>query len=309
MHSDLIDGRFCSLIYTPLFAHFDSVAYKVQTRIAGCLQYKGIRAMLYVEAEKHFSYCVDGTHDQCIRYDGADLVVQMGFEQKEQALRMENLLLEMGRGQIVRSLRSRVGTVEVISITPAQLTDRIYANQYDAHAADSPAATLEDAANNDTSSVSSNHTVALDSPLAVYQSIENPAAFRVCGVDKAHIWPRKRCTPAEAQDLNNYLGFNKFLHYAFDGPYNGAPTIAIRPLETAAQSATRDGRQQVKVAVECQDATVVKWVGIHLKDGTQRVELADGRVEFHSWVEVEDPRAFCSYLQRRFDLTMREWTI
>jgi hypothetical protein len=289
--------------------YLHSAAYKVQTRIKDCLQFKGIRAMLYVEAEKHFSYCVDGTHDQCIQYDGADLVMQMGFEQKEQALRMQNLLWEMGRGEIVRSLKGRLGTVEVTSITTAQLTDRISANQYDAGAADSPAATLEDAANNDTSSVSSNHTVALDSSLAVYQSIENPAAFRVGGVDKAHIWPRKRCTLAEAQDQNNYLGLSKTLHYAFDGPHNGAPTIAIRPLESPAEAAMRDRRQQVKVAVECQDATVVKWVGVHLKDGTQRVELADGHVEFHSWVEVEDPPAFSGYLQRRYDLTMREWTI
>jgi hypothetical protein len=264
--------------------------------------------MLYVEAEKHFSYCVDGTHDQCIQYDGADLVLQMGFEQKEQALRMQNLLWEMGRGEIVRSLKGRVGTVEVTSITTAQLTGRISANQYDARAADSPAATLEDAANNDTSSVSSNHTVALDSPLALYQSIENPAAFRVGGVDKAHIWPRKRCTSAEAQDDNNYLGLSKTLHYAFDGPHNGAPTIAIRPLETPAQSAMR-GRRQFRVAVECQDVTVVKWVGVHLKDGTQSVQLADGHIEFHTWVEVENPQAFCGYLQRRYDLTMQEWEV
>jgi hypothetical protein len=273
--------------------HLHFAAYKVQTSIKDCLQFKGIRAMVYIEAEKHFSYCVDGTHDQCIQYDGADLVLQMGFKQEEQALRMQNLLWEMGRGEIVRSLKGRVGTVEVTSITTAQLTGRISANQYDERAADSPAATLEDAANNDTSSVSSNHTVALDSPLAVYQSIENPAAFCVGGVDKAHIWPRKRCTPAEAQDLNNYLGLSKTLHYAFDGPHNGAPTIAIRPLETPAQSAMR-GRRQFRVAVECQDATVVKWVGVHLKDGTQSVQLVDGHVEFHTWVEIENSHLWIS---------------
>jgi hypothetical protein len=265
--------------------------------------------MLYVEAEKHFSYCVDGPHNQCIQYDGADLVLQMGFEQKEQALRMQNLLWELGRGEIVRSLKGRVGTVQVTSITTAQLTDRISANQYDAGAADSPAATLEDAAYNDTSSVSSNHTIALDSPLAVYQSIEKPGELRLGGVDKAHIWPRKRCTPAEAQDLNNYLGLSKTLHYAFDGPHNGAPTIAIRPLETAAQAAIRYRRQQVRVAVECQDAAVELLLGGHMKDGTETVQLADGRVEFHTWVEVEDPQAFCGYLQRRYDLTMQEWEV
>jgi hypothetical protein len=116
------------------------------------------------------------------------------------------------------------------------LGDRISASQYDAGLTESPAATLEDAASVADSPATSNHSIALESPLAVYMSIEKPAAF--CGgVDKAHIWPRKKCTDAEARDPHNLLALSKTLHSCFDGPHRGIPQIAIQPLCSLAPAA------------------------------------------------------------------------
>jgi hypothetical protein len=265
----------------------------VAARIKGCKKFKGVRALLYRKAQEHFSFCVDGTHDQCIRYDDNDLILRLGFEQKEQAFHIQNLLW-----------------VTVINLS--QLGVRISANQYDATAFDSPAQTLDDAIDTDTSSLSSNHTVALDSELAQYQSIEHFAALRAGGVDSAHIWPSRECTKAEQQDVNNFLALSKTLHSAFDGPHggqHGVPTIAIRPLQLPSSTAAGAVRQRVEIAVECQDAEVFKYVRSVLKIGSSIVEGENGSEEFHTWVDVPDPQAFCNYLQKTYNRTREHWRV
>jgi hypothetical protein len=280
----------------------------VQARIVGCIHFKGIRATMYKEAEDHTAYCVGGAHPDCIKYNSDDLMLHLGFKVEQQALDFETLLWKMGRGEVVGSLKDLVRDVVVSTGTAAQLGDRISASQYDAGAAESPAATLEDAASLASSATTSNLSIALESPLAVHMSIEKPAAF--CGgVDKAHVWPKKKCKGFEAQDPNNFLAFSKTLHSCFDGPHHGAPRIAIRPLAAAEPAAVPGRRQKVMVAVECQeaDSRLVQWLGLVLKDGTQRVETSPGCTDFHTWVEPEDPRTFCNYLQRSYEATKQMW--
>jgi hypothetical protein len=283
--------------------------YSVQARVTGCIQFKGIRKLLYTEAEKHLGYCVDGTHQECIKYDGQDLVLQLGFKQEERALGFENLLWELGRGEIVRSLVGNVAHVKVGCITAAQLGDRISGNLYDADAADSPALTLEGAPSAASSSRSSNHTIAVDSDLARYQSIEHPTLFGVGGVDEAHIWPQSQCSRAQRDDPNNKLALSKILHAAFDGPHggfkHGTPTIAIRPVNMTAPPAVPGTRQSVRIVVECQDVAVAGWLAGNLKDGTERV----GPAAFHTWVQVTDPQAFCGYLEKYYAEATRNWTV
>lgn len=285
-----------------------SAAHIVHARIAGCLRFKGIRATIYELAEGHTAYCFGGFHQDCIKYTDDDLHLCLGFKMEQQALDFQTLLWKMGRGEVVRSLAGKVHDVVVTSGGATQLGDRISPNQYDAGATESPAATLEDAASMAGSSTTTNQSVALESPLAQYMSIEKPTAF-VGGVDKAHIWPRKLCKGTEAQDPNNFLALSKTLHACFDGPHHGVPRIAIRPLiaTATAPAAVPGRRQKVEVAVEGQDAEVISWLSFVLKDGTQRVETSLGSDVFHTWVQPEDPRAFCGYLQRSYAATKQSW--
>ncbi|KAG5190946.1 hypothetical protein JKP88DRAFT_296761, partial [Tribonema minus] len=281
--------------------------YVVQACIVGCIHFKGIRATIYKDAEEHTAYCIGDSHQDCIKYTGDDLMLHLGFEFKQQALDFQTHLWKMGRGEVVASLIGRVRDVVVSSTVAAQLGDRISASHYDAGLTESPAATLEDAASAADSPTTSNHSIALESPLAVFMSIEKPSAF--CGgVDKAHIWPRKKCTDAEAQDPHNLLALSKTLHSCFNGPHRGIPQIAIRPLDSLAPAAVPGRRQRVMVAVEYREASsLVQWLALVLKDGTQRVETSPGCFEFHTWVESEDPTKFCHYLQRSYDAIKEMW--
>lgn len=286
-------------------------AYQVKARITECKKFKGIRGLFYIEAEKHFSYCVSGTHEQCITYDHDDLVLCLGFKQEEQALRMQFLLRSMNRGDIVRSLARRVTDIHLTTISTTILSELITQDDYEAAAYESPAATLDDAAGADASSVSSSHTLALDSDVAKYQSIEKRIVLVAAGVDQAHIWPQRCCTPAQKQDPNNMLGLSKNLHNMFDGPHggqHGVPRIAIRPLQQPVPSVVHGTRQVVHIAVQCQDAEAFSYVQANLKDGTSVANGPDGR-EFHTWIEVQDAQTCTGYLQKTYDHTIEQWRV
>eukprot|EP00611_Tribonema_gayanum_P028201 TRINITY_DN717_c0_g1_i2.p1 TRINITY_DN717_c0_g1~~TRINITY_DN717_c0_g1_i2.p1 ORF type:complete len:278 (-),score=13.86 TRINITY_DN717_c0_g1_i2:50-883(-) len=276
--------------------------------------------MLYLEAEKAFGYCADGTHDQAIKYvcragehTPRDLVLRLGFKQEQHALGFRLLLVQIGRGQLLHPLKDRVVDIVLGCLPSSRLGNLISANEYDAAAADSPAGTLGDALNTSMSSSRSTssvrHQVALDGDLAVYQSIEDPDVFAFAGVEGAHIWPRKRCRENEAKDVNNLLGLSPSMHNAFDGPHGAPPTIAIRPASTTLHVAPPDqvvGRHVVEVAIECCDLHFAKRVEASLKTGSRRVDTESG-VEYHTWVHVPDPKAFSKYLLRYYEMTKQQW--
>ncbi|KAG5184592.1 hypothetical protein JKP88DRAFT_262795 [Tribonema minus] len=296
-----------------------------QARIPDCIQFKGIRAMLYLEAEKAYAYCTDGTHDQAIKYvcwgrehAPRDLALRLGFKQEQHALGFRLLLVLMGRGQLLRRLKDRVADIVLDHIPAARLGNLVSASEFVAAAADSLAGPRGDALNigtstsQSTSSVRHQLEVALDGDLALYQSIEDPEVFAFAGVEGARIWPGKRRRgkfEVEGVNLNNLLGLSPSMRSAFHGPHGAPPTIAIRPASTPLHVAPPDqvvGRHVVEVAIECCDLHFAKHVEASLKAGSHRVETDSG-VEYDTWVHVRDPKAFSEYLERYYEMTKKQW--
>ncbi|KAG5181579.1 hypothetical protein JKP88DRAFT_320915 [Tribonema minus] len=275
--------------------------------IRGCRHIKGIRARIYWEAEEYNATCWQGaTHTECICYNGDDLHVRLGFEDQKDAYSFRRACWRMNRGHFANSLDGRV-EVSLQQILRTELGDPICAAQYDTSLFDSPPGTIHhaDPDDDDSSSRSSHHSIALESDLAKYQSIEQFDGLMTGGVDGAHIWP-KRLLAAGAQDddSNNRLALSKTLQAAFDGPHNGVPTIAIRPL--AVTPVLRDERFEVCLAVEYVSKSVGRWLAANLKDGYVAVETHAG-VEYHVTVLVQNPTVFCDNLKRYYERTRQRW--
>ena len=303
------------------FCCFPGTAFEVQATFMGCATLKGIRALVHREAQRHLAYYLDGPRTESISYEGSDLKVRLGFKTEEQALRFQNLLLDMNAGDYVSSLHNCVTSTSAAAITTMGLGERVLINHYDASDSNSPGTTVADIPG-DNSSVTSSVSAAINSDFVQYQSVEASYWLQTEGVDSAHVWPLSKCTSQQEKKADdNRLALSGGFHKAFDGPHHGCPTIAIRPAteQETSFSATSvpptvgvgpNKRCKVEVVIECYGHEQVNWCVQRVKAGSQRIAngSAAGIPAFRSWVHVSDPEFFRKCLQRKYGAIKDMWT-
>lgn len=287
-------------------------AFVVRAQVLNCLNKRGVRARIYNEAQQRQAYYSTAGREDAFRYDGDDLHLNLGFESKERANDMQTWLLNANMGTL--PLVSLTGQVTGITVerAAAPLFDRVLLSQYQATNSTSPADTVQDIAE-DSSVSESAHSIALDTLLVKYQSIERADNLTSSGIDVAHIVPRTKCKSLRVtDDDNNHLALTKAVHSAYDGPHSAAPTIAIRPArphEVPATPACKpSGRDIVFIVVEGIDQQRQVWISRQLRE--DYVQLTNDQNEVMAFmlpVYVLSAAAFNSNLQKRCDMTSTVW--
>ncbi|CAM9928737.1 unnamed protein product [Laminaria digitata] len=286
--------------------------FVVEATIKGCKRIKGLRPILYLQAEEHFAFHGCPDVEESISYKEDDLWLKLVFQAEESAVTFRSVLTDLNLGQPVRELRGSV-KMEIYRKACGGVLARVMRDQYEPNASGLPYATLADMAA-DSVSTSADSRVPEGTPLFLYQSIEDKIVAQVIGFHKAYIKDKAECEESEKEDHNNLLALSPNMHKCFAGDeYRKGksigevwPSIAIRGGVVSSEEMVTDAVQkrfEVELLIECRKPECFELIKRTMMDGT----ISDGDGLLRCSVYVEKPEVFKAYLDWRYKRTKSMW--
>lgn len=296
-----------------LAASFSTVVFVVKASIRDSKRIRGLRSILYLQAEEHLAFHNSSDVEESIKYEEDNLVLKLLFMTAESAMTFQSVLTDLNTGQPVSELRGSVKIEEIYQTACPMVVTRVMRDQYEPNASGLPYVTLADMAA-DSIPTTSESEVAAQTPLFLYQSLESSAVAEAIGLHKAYIKAKAECDESEKEDENNVLALSPNMHKVFVGDeYRGRksmvevePSIAIRGGTVSSEevmAGTAQKRQKVELLIECIGPDVFKAVKLLLKDGT----TDDGDRLLRCSVYVENPEVFKAHLDWRYKRVKAIW--
>ena len=278
---------------------------------------QGIRAAVYKRAEQHLARYF-GSQEKTFYYDDkGDLLISALFMPTDRA-EAEHFQSSLNLWYLDNHLTGLEGKVHVEkAIKAVQQSDipldssasaipvRVFLSDYKGQDSDSPMSSLDDFRGTHASSETS--PLDFDDDLVKYQSLEKPECFRSCRPYRLHIMDKAKCSENLRHNPNNLLaGSWTPFHQFFDGlaTNDGGPKLAIRFVKVFSEPAEPGKkRKRVELALEFQDEESAKDMVPRLKVGSCEVK----KLEWQSFVHVEDPVTFQKCIEWKYQKTKEEW--
>ena len=286
--------------------------YGISAKYKDAKNCKGIRAAVYKYAQMHRAYYSPTDRSKSIWYDeGTDLNIELWFKEETKALgfgyslalwHQENPFLVHGDDVTVEEgIKSM--SVETDELSPVLLT------HYVAGDSESPIQSLAefDASKSSTCSVVSSGT-----PLAQFQSLEDPDKFQDLNPYVCHIKPKARFEQLKDKEYNKIAASWPF-HQMFDGMCTvdlntgeqNLPLVAVMPLktETKEEMIGEPATKRTRIGVELEFRNPHSANEILLKPGSTKIS----DTKWKTFVHVEDVDKFCECLEWKNKDTRKKW--
>lgn len=275
-----------------------SAPYAVRARLVKCQGAIALRKHIYREAEFKRAFYIDG--EVGIKREGPNLVINLVFESRTDALVFETVLTEVCTSWSIEPSRK---LVKVKKFSGKVMEDedgdplRVYVDDYTEAATDSP-----DGTHAVTTTVASNFSES--GVMVKYQSIQRIDLISGGEAEKCHIVPKCELeTPAEKSDPNNMFAMCPTYHKLYDGRLNLVPKMRISVMEKEVTQSVPVGRVGVSLLVEFTEDWVGQTYGVFLKPGSERVTWR----EWRTWVFVENREVFENNIRMKYDITTKRW--
>ena len=278
----------------------DSQLWVVNGRTVGTFNTKGFRGHVYQVAAQHLALQLPGRAS--LRYENEDLVIQLYFEEKKEALQFSYAVDEMRYSRFTGQTKVNLEDPVPVALRPLGLT-YVKLAHYRGDDETSPPWSLDNYSFNTGTMVTYRDEMLNQ---AVDQLRPGLRAVRM------HLKDRALFEDVKDKEYNILYGSRDFHDY-FDGMLTSdgnvivnMPLVAINkddsePVNSVGTPAARLFR--VYVRIECRPA-VASAVGTMLKHGSVSV----GGNSFRSHVDVCEPDKFVECLEWKYRRTMGLWS-
>lgn len=255
----------------------------MEMRIKNCVNtFRPTRKHVYYYAYMHKGSAPSGDHNEAIKYDdNGDLVVNIAFEDEDDALGFEDDVVRNGDEESV-----------VVTYQPCTIPThavRINRNLYDATRTDSPSGTI---------STVLGDTVKSSSDEALYQSLEQLDIREEMRMDCSHLVDKAKCAEVgicSPTNKSNILVVCPNFHRMLDGTTGEGgsnPSVYVEGLKVDRSDCFKDTsgkyRYRVNVQIVFPNQDDYAKSKLDFDDSTEQKGLG----VFHSHVFVRDPEIF-----------------
>ena len=290
--------------------------YAVRAEIKDALNWQGIRASVFRNAEKYVAYySVD--QSRSIYYNGPDLQIEVLFETASEGYQFSTFLSQWHLDNPFAAAGLHISVVENLTEICIDRNNLrlVRFSHYAASDSGSPIQSLKEFPGDDSVLSGSGSDLNLsqassNDPDSRYQSIEKPENFQMFGHFKCHIKPKSEFP--HLHNTNNILFMSWMVHQMFDGThtFNSAiPHMAIRPITEkdfeplAAEQNPLIERYKVELELEFLNEMAASQICPLLKDDCKRTSPTS----FRTSVYVKDPSFHVQCLKWKYEHTKKLW--
>ena len=218
--------------------------------VRDCVRRTGIRAYIYNLAHSNNGFHIDEDHIASLKYVETDLYVQVAFKVEDNAFNFQRKLNDFNSGFLLPGVKLCV----VVSRTLSGVAgfDRIWPEDYSSSDSSSPTQSLLDVFQETQSEAAT--AVSFHSPLARYQSIEQPAAWATTRPERLHLISKCKCNSDSdyakyKNSDDNLISASRYFHEFFDGINNDHEMIIMSMGEVGDAEMLLGGGSRVRVFV------------------------------------------------------------